>query len=840
MREEILLSGVWECQDAPYDVGYGDLPETFGNRIPVPGLWDMAEKPFAYTSDAETLKRGTGFLRKALWYKKEVVLPRVPGTAILKIGKGFWGKEIYVNGAFVCRHEPNFSPCYADISAFLAEGRNEIVIKTGEKGTQSAGWHLGFDCEKKKFIPGLYDDVTLILAEDFYLSRIQVAPRPDEGSVTVKIEYENHSVNDLYDGFSVDITDGGKTVAHAETEKRTIAAGEKGEILVSVPFESFLPWTPETPVLYFARAACGGDCLTARFGMREFRFDGLVPTLNGKPYYLRGTNVVLFRFFEDEKRGALPWDREWVEGLLKKFRSLHVNSLRFHVCSPPEFWYDLCDSVGILVQDEYPVFGSYECPVPFDNERMRGEFRDLIGERANHPCIAIWDAQNECADEPDRGYSVDSGSLIEAVRSLDLSSRPWDNGWGRPVDGKSPIEVHPYLYLDSGFRLSGLNSIDKDPAKTLLCPDLHRLLPLGEENPYPTNPRIVNEYSWLWLTREGKPTRLTEALYANLFPDGATERTYRDFYAYAVAALTEFWRSGRKSAAVMEFCGLSYSREGGETSDNFLPDISRPTYDPAFERRMRSAMAPVGLCVNDWSETVPSGSVRTVGVSVFNDLPDPFSSELLFTLSYGEETVCSEKRKIAVSGGESVEEFFTFGIPPRGKGFFRLKASYFTAEGEEVFSERVFRDGPALSRGLERKKDLAIGVKPVVSSVNKSINDPLCGPDHLTAGRRDRIFSPAKYYCSEPCDGQFILLDLGEERKITDVRAEWRSGCLDYGVSVSSDGKRFEEILRVKGYEYGTIAYEVSARGRFVRFDLNERLKKDEGFSLYAVSVFGE
>ncbi len=56
------------------------------------------------------------------------------------------------------------------------------------------------------------------------------------------------------------------------------------------------------------------------FGMREFRYDTLsgMTMLNGKPYFMRGSNVTLYRFFEDEACNDLPWNSDWVRKLHQK------------------------------------------------------------------------------------------------------------------------------------------------------------------------------------------------------------------------------------------------------------------------------------------------------------------------------------------------------------------------------------------------------------------------------------------------------------------------------------------------------------------------------------------
>jgi beta-galactosidase len=45
----------------------------------------------------------------------------------------------------------------------------------------------------------------------------------------------------------------------------------------------------------------GGDTAVTRFGMRDFHFDTATKRayLNGRVYFMRGSNITLHRFFED-------------------------------------------------------------------------------------------------------------------------------------------------------------------------------------------------------------------------------------------------------------------------------------------------------------------------------------------------------------------------------------------------------------------------------------------------------------------------------------------------------------------------------------------------------------
>ena len=79
-------------------------------------------------------------------------------------------------------------------------------------------------------------------------------------------------------------------------------------------------------------------------------------------------------------------------------------------------------------------------------------------------------------------------------------------------------------------------------------------------------PAIINEYDWLWLTRDGNPTCLTKHNYDYHVGPDATAEQRRRFHARGVAALTEFWRAHREAAAVLQ------EREG---------DMSQQTEDVA-------------------------------------------------------------------------------------------------------------------------------------------------------------------------------------------------------------------------------------------------------------------
>ena len=364
---------------------------------------------------------------------------------------------------------------------------------------------------------------------------------------------------------------------------------------------------------------------------------------------------------------------------------MHWNSIRYCIGFPPEIWYDIADEEGFLIQDEFPIWLLSEAPEKPVAEKIIPEYTEWMQERWNHPCVVIWDAQNESVTE-------ETGKALQAVRHLDLSNRPWENGWAEPQSPEDCIEAHPYLF--SRFFNPSWSSTDfqglRDMAKISGVPNLRdaqRKLDV---------PIIINEYGWLWLNRDGTPTCLTAKVYEKLLgPDSTTEQR-RLLYAKYLAALTEFWRCGRKCAGVLHFCGLGYSRagdkprpEGGATSDHFI-DLEKLIFEPNFERYVRDAFSPVGLMIDFWAEQLDAGSQQKFEIVLINDLPMLFKGPVRLAIERDEKTIAEKITNCQVDGFGGAVVVFEMEIPDE-EGQYQLVAELILRDGSKVRSLRDFK-----------------------------------------------------------------------------------------------------------------------------------------------------
>jgi hypothetical protein len=809
-RQTISLDGAWQIAEGTME----QIPAEFSHKVPVPGLADMAVPAFA---EVGTDKSNS--YRQAFWYRRTFTLDG-PATAVarLKIHKAMYGTRVYLNGRLVGDHLPCFTPAEFDIAGLLAApGRpNELVVRVGAHRTQlPKGMPDGWDFEKILYTPGIYDTVELILSGKPRIVNVQAVPELDARAVRVVTEMEGEGLPNGKVVLRVREAVGGKEVGALEVADRP--ESDHRTVDVRVPIANCRFWSPEDPFLYELDVSTGADTLRTRFGMRTFRLDAKTgrAMLNGKPYFLRGTNVCIFRFFEDPLRDDLPWRETWVRRLHRVFRSMHWNSMRYCIGFPPEPWYRIADEEGLMIQNEFPIwYGSNRWPADLKSPELVKEYTEWMREQWNHPSVVIWDAQNETETK-------ETGKAIRAVRGLDLSGRPWDNGWATPQDAGDSYEAHPYLFYDRNHRLSLL--------KTLKIPPGQPGAPLSG-NPVVNrgnNAVIINEYGWLWLNRDGSPTTISQSVYPVLLPPNATAAQRRELYARLLAAKTEFWRARRQVAGVLHFAGLDYSRPGGQTSDCFR-DIRKLEIEPNFARYVGDAFAPLGVMLDFWDEEASAGQTLRVPICVTNDRDVPWQGTVRLQLLRDGQVLGEESRRGRVAGLGSQSLPFAAQVPA-DTGHYQLVATISGGGEPPVRSLRDFDVLTADQRAV--RYGIAVG-KPATASSSTGrdgATTPAAAVDSLLTTR----------WSSEFSDPQWIAVDLEQPVRISRVELVWEGAYgKAYAIQVSDDGKVWKDVYGTRAGNGGTEVIRFKpVEARWVRM-YGTRRGTPYGYSLWEFRVF--
>lgn len=674
-RTVLSLDGIWQVEDS---VAPDQVPRTFAHSVPVPGLAHSASPAFPDVDKYQTRQLLSALVtqgrysaeaykklgdirgisqqqRNYFWYRRQFQAPPRKAVAMLKINKAQFGAVVYLNGIRIGEHLSCFTAVTLDVTrAIRWDGPNELVIRIGaHPGVLPPTVSAGTDFEKNLWTPGIYDSVTLMTMDNPVIATTQVAPQLASAAnrvprILVQTEVSNHSDRAVTTTVSQHVLEW-KSGRSASQEMRTtvqLGAGETKLVQQTVPMAGARLWSPEDPFLYRLETHTAGDAAQTRFGMREFRFDTVTQRayLNGRPYFLRGSNIALHRFFEDPQSKTLPWDEAWLQRLLVTIpKQLHWNSFRFSIGPVPDRWLEIADENGLLIQNEYAVWvGSpiwTEWRSSYDVKQMTSEYAEWMRDGWNHPSVVIWDASNES------WLPELTSKVLPAVRALDLSRRAWENSYNEPGDPDDPVEDHHYFTE----ALQGVFDASKG-GKPFEIADLE-WLDGPASNPFTksAHAKILNEYGWLWLNRDGSPTLLTDKIYPRLLVGGAnTTDNRRALYARLLGGETELWRAYRRYAGVMTFPYLSTSSADGFTSDQFV-DLPGLKLEPRMAQALEQAFKPLGVYLNFWQPLLEAGITRAYAVHMVNDEDRPRTGRLRLAFKDGDgREVAAEERRFSL------------------------------------------------------------------------------------------------------------------------------------------------------------------------------------------------
>jgi beta-galactosidase len=641
-RIVVSLDGEWDITDSKTAEA---LPSHFDHKTPVPGLVHSSTPGFTDVDlfDSQqviqnrvaqgklpktALVRNAGMPRQDrnwFWYHRTFEITVKRSVAVLRINKAQFGATVWLNGKKVGEHLPCFSAAIFDVTnAIRWNGKNDLLVRIGaHPGVLPESVSAGTDFEKNRWTPGIYDSGSLQLSDNPAIESVQVAPHLADSSIVVQTKLRNYGSAATSFQLTQSVHAWKSPAVDVSTPPQAISLrpGEDKTVTQTVRIPNAKLWSPEDPNLYVLETKTGGDSASTRFGMREFRFDTATKRayLNGRVYFMRGSNITLHRFFEDPKSGTLPWNEQWVRKLLVTIpKQMHWNSFRFCIGPVPDKWLDIADEAGLLIQNEYFVWTGNnwhgaENQVHFNAAEMTAEYGEWMRDNWNHPSVVIWDANNETWD-PMFGELI-----IPAIRNLDMSKRPWENSYNPPAGPDDPVEDHPYEFqaMADGGQEFNMASLESRGGITPGAATGHAL--------------ILNEYGWLWLNRDGSPTELTKKLYPRLLGENASAKDRLELNAYLLAGITEYWRAYREYAGVLHFVYLTGSDPQGYTSDHFR-DVEKLDLNPEFMNYMSNAFAPLGVYLNFWKPSLTAGSTPSLQVMMINDQPRPVEGTLTIVL----------------------------------------------------------------------------------------------------------------------------------------------------------------------------------------------------------------
>ncbi len=357
--------------------------------------------------------------------------------------------EVYLNGAFVGNHEGFFGAFEFDITPYLHDGENTLLVAVhndyiyggnqaptmgacrmeGDKlyaatgpgwDGENDGWH---HCPAGS---GIYQKVTVETRSRAYLSDLFVRPLVESGEYEIFAEVYNSDYQPLTDvklSFSVYGRNFERTVlenyeyqpitfnhdehgnrisvsdlANEEKMKEAMKLTfHKGANLIRLrfPIENIRLWSPDTPFLYEAQVALSVDgkiCdfAVSPFGMRSFTEDneGKLGEKKGM-FYLNGKSIRLrgANTMGYEQQDVMRGDFDMLLYDMLMAKACNMNFLRLTQRPVQKEIYELCDQIGLMIQTDLPLFSVMRRTKFAEGLRQAEEMEKLI--RSHPSCILI-------------------------------------------------------------------------------------------------------------------------------------------------------------------------------------------------------------------------------------------------------------------------------------------------------------------------------------------------------------------------------------------------------------------------------------------------------------------
>ena len=363
MREITKIMKGWEFTGPDGTTTTVDLPHTWNARDGQDG--------------------GNDYWRGTCIYRTRFAAPQF-NTASHQVWIQFDGvnasAHVVLNGSPVCNHDGGYSTFRANITELLRD-ENELTVEVdNSKNDRVYPQKADFT-----FYGGIYRDVSLMVVSKNHFT-LDYFGGPGIRITIVQGADASVQVTTWHDG------EGEVSIELLDAAGNTVATGKGPDITLTI-FNAHLWNGVKDPYLYSckARLVVNGtveDETTTRFGVRSFKVDpkkGFF--LNGKSYPLHGVSR-----HQDRKGLGNAITREMHDEDMALIKEIGANTIRLAHYQHDQYFYDLCDEVGMVVWAEIPYISEH---MPNGRENTISQMKELIIQNYNHPCIVCWGVSNE-------------------------------------------------------------------------------------------------------------------------------------------------------------------------------------------------------------------------------------------------------------------------------------------------------------------------------------------------------------------------------------------------------------------------------------------------------------
>lgn len=331
----------------------------------------------------------------------------------------------------------------------------------------SAGWDFTFDDGVRDRNTGIWKEVELYATGDVVLRHpfvVSTLPLPDTTSSKETISVEVANVSDKP---QTGMLKGVIKEANVQIEKAISLQPHETKTVV-FRFEDYPQLKLEHPKLWwplnkgkqnlykldftFTQNKNVSHHIYTEFGIREIMSDQNTPDssrrflVNGYPIFIRGSNWIPEAMLRNSAK------RTYAELMYTHQAGINMLRLWGGGITESDYFFHLCDSLGILVWTEYWMTG--DTRLPNDHQLYLDNLKNTVLRIRNHPSLAYYVSSNESAEVPGAAKLIHS---LDSSRGYQIESECCGVHDGSPYKYVNPMQYFENTASQRGSRIDGFN-----------------------------------------------------------------------------------------------------------------------------------------------------------------------------------------------------------------------------------------------------------------------------------------------------------------------------------------------------------------------------------------------
>lgn len=351
----------------------------------VPGDWNTQQEKLLYYEGN-------------IWYRKKFDYHLTEGNRLfLHFGAVNYECVVYLNGQKLGGHVGGYTPFNFDITEFVREGENSLVMQVsntryadGVPQTIFDWWNFG----------GITRSVNLIetpksFVRDYSIRLSKAKADHIEGWIQIDSAASGEQV----------------TVSIPELKiNRVVTCDATGKASFEIKARPEC-WTPEKPRFYSVRIRSAADEVNEPIAFRTIETKGNKILLNGKEIFLRGVNI------HAQVYGRIARSKEDAYLLLNWAKELGCNFVRLAHYPHSEEMIRTAEQMGLLVMEEIPVYWGIQWNIPETYANAENQLKEVITRDRNRANVIFWSVANETRESPERNAFITK--LVQCARNMD-------------------------------------------------------------------------------------------------------------------------------------------------------------------------------------------------------------------------------------------------------------------------------------------------------------------------------------------------------------------------------------------------------------------------------------